>query len=186
MTRYAMVMDTRRCIGCQSCTVACKINNELPIEMIYNPVVTVGPQGIYPHLHMNHYPLICMHCDNPPCVNACPTGASQQSEDGIVWVDAKKCMGCKACIQACPYHSRHLNRATGAVQKCDFCKDRVRQGEEPYCVQTCHQRARIFGDLDDQKSEISLLVNSIETSRFLVERGTDPQVYYIVSTGGQG
>lgn len=186
MTRYAMVMDTRRCIGCHSCTVACKVNNNLPVDMIYNPVVTVGPEGIYPHVHMIHYPLICMHCDNPPCVGCCPTGASQQSDDGIVWVEEAKCMGCKACIQACPYHARHVNQATGSVWKCDFCMNRVRKGEEPYCVKTCHQRARVFGDLDDPNSEVARLVNEIQSTRFLTELGTDPQVYYIVSPGGQG
>lgn len=103
MTHYAMVMDTRRCIGCHSFTVVCKVNNQLPVDLIYNPVVTVGSEGVFPHLHMNHYPLICMHCANPPCVSCCPTGASHQSEDGIVWVDADKCIGCKACIQACPF-----------------------------------------------------------------------------------
>lgn len=185
MARYAMVMDTIRCVGCHSCTVACKVNNDLPIEMIYCPVVTLGPVGTFPKVHMNFYPLLCMHCENPPCVGCCPTGASQQGQDGIVWVDQKKCIGCKACIQACPYHARHSNSQTGTVQKCDFCKDRTREGLEPYCVKTCHQKARIFGDLDDPESSIFHLVNSVESVRLLPELGTDPRVYYIVSSGGQ-
>jgi len=185
MTRFAMIMDTRRCIGCHSCTVACKVKNELPVDMIYNPVFTPPPIGVFPNVHMNFYPLICMHCDEPPCVECCPTGASQQSEDGIVWVDPDKCIGCKACIQACPYHARHLNRVTGVVQKCDFCKEPAREGLEPYCVKTCHQRARIFGDLDDPQSAVSRLLNSIHSVQLLPELGTDPQVYYIVYNGGQ-
>jgi len=179
-------MDTRRCIGCHSCTVACRTWNELPIDLIYNPVVTDGPAGRYPHVHMNYMPLICMHCAEPACVGACPTGASQQDEDGIVWIESEKCIGCKACIQACPYNARHMNNIERVVAKCNFCKDRVREGKEPHCVKTCHQRARIFGDLDDPDSEVSKLVNSVNTVRLLEELGTDPQVYYILGTGGQG
>jgi Fe-S-cluster-containing dehydrogenase component len=186
MARYAMILDTRRCIGCQSCTVACKINNELPVDMIFNPVTTVGPIGVYPNLHMMHFPLLCMHCDNPPCVSACPTGASQQTPEGIVWVEDPKCIGCKACIQACPYHARHINHATGTTKKCDFCKSRVQLGLEPYCVKTCHQRARIFGDLGDPDSEISRLFNTTMTIQLLPELGTNPSVYYILGEGGQG
>ncbi|MCB2180310.1 4Fe-4S dicluster domain-containing protein [bacterium] len=180
MTRYAMVLDSRLCIGCQSCTVACKINNELPVDMIYNPVTTVGPTGVYPNVHMTHIPLLCMHCANPPCVDACPTGASQQREDGVVWVDANKCVGCKACVMACPYGARHPNLEIGIVQKCDFCMERLAENEEPYCVKTCHQRARIFGDLDDPTSEVSRLVNKERTVRLLPELGTEPYVFYIL------
>ena len=179
MTRYAMVLDTRLCIGCESCTVACKVNNELPVDMIYNPVTTVGPVGVYPDLHMTHIPLLCMHCDNPPCVSCCPTGASQQREDGVVWVDPDKCIGCKACVLACPYDARTPNQETGVVNKCDFCIDRVEEGLEPYCVKTCHQRARIFGDLDDPNSEVSKLVNKYNVRQLLPELGTEPHVFYI-------
>ena len=179
MARYAMVIDTRRCIGCHSCTVACKINNELPVDMIYNPVTTIGPVGIYPDLHMTHLPLLCMHCDNPPCVGCCPTGASQQREDGIVWVDEAKCIGCKACVLACPYDARTPNHQTGVVNKCDFCKDRVEEGLEPHCVKTCHQRARIFGDLDDPNSEVSKLLNTHSAYQLLPELDTNPHVFYI-------
>ena len=186
MARYAMILDTRCCIGCHSCTVACRINNDLPVDMIYNPVTTVGPNGIFPHVHMIHYPLLCMHCQDPPCVSACPTGASQQSIEGIVWVEEQKCIGCKACVQACPYRARHPNSQTGTVQKCDFCMERIRVGKEPYCVKTCHQRARIFGDLDDPSSEVYHLFHSITTVQLLPELGTDPHVYYILSAGGQG
>lgn len=180
MARYAIVLDTRRCIGCHSCTVACRINNDLPIDMIYNPVTTVGPTGVFPHIHMLHLPLICMHCDEPPCVSSCPTGASQQRPDGIVWVEEQKCIGCKACVMACPYGARTPNPETGIVNKCDFCMDRVDVGKEPYCVQTCHQRARIFGDLDDENSEVFKLVNREHVVRLLPELGTQPHAFYIM------
>lgn len=185
MARYAMVLDTRRCIGCHSCTVACKVNNELPVDMIYNPVTTVGPTGVFPHLHMVHVPLLCMHCDNPPCVDACPTKASQRRDDGIVFVDDNKCVGCKACVLACPYGARIPNPETGSVQKCDFCKDRVDQGLLPYCVLTCHQKARTFGDLDDPSSEVYKLVHGEHVVRLLAELDTEPHAFYIYGLEGR-
>ena len=180
MARYAIVLDARRCVGCHACTVACKTNNDLPLDMIFNPVTTVGPTGSFPDLHMFHLPLLCMHCENPPCVDCCPTGASKKREDGIVWVDEDQCVGCKACVMACPYGARVPNLEKGVVQKCDFCLDRVQQGKDPYCVTTCHQQARIFGDLEDKNSEVYQLVHNNKTSQLLVELGTDPHGFYIV------
>ena len=89
MTRLAMVMDQRRCIGCQSCTVACRTWNDLPMDIIYNPVVSEGVQGTFPHVHQNWTPLICMHCEKAPCVLCCPTGASQKDDDGTVWIKSE-------------------------------------------------------------------------------------------------
>lgn len=185
MTRYAMVMDQRRCIGCQSCTVACRTWNDLPMDIIYNPVVSEGVVGKWPNVHVTYTPLLCMHCDNPPCVGCCPCNASQQDDNGTVWVDQDKCMGCKVCVNACPYGARDVHEEEGFVRKCTFCRDRVAEGDQPYCVATCHQKARIFGDLDDPNSEVSLLVNSVTTTRLFEELGTNPQVYYIPALGGQ-
>ena len=188
MTRYAMVMDQRRCIGCQSCTVACRTWNDLPMDILYNPVVTEGVIGSWPHVHQTFTPLICMHCDNPPCTICCPCKASLQDEDGIVWVDETKCMACKVCVNSCPYGARDTSGLDplfkSYVRKCTFCKDRVREGDLPYCVHTCHQKARIFGDLDDPNSDVFKLVNSLTTERIFPELGTDPQVYYIPYLGG--
>jgi len=185
MPRYAMVLDTRRCIGCHSCTVACRVHNNLPLEMIYNPVATVGPTGVFPYVQMTHLPLLCMHCENPPCVDVCPARASQQRSDGIVWVDPQKCVGCLACVMACPYGARIKNEELGIVQKCNFCKDRVDQGLLPHCVKTCHQKARTFGDLDDVTSEVYKLVNAEHAVRLLAELGTRPSVYYIYGLEAQ-
>ncbi len=182
MARYAMVLDTRRCVGCHSCTVACRVHNDLPLEMIYNPVVTVGPIGVFPNVHMAHLPLLCMHCGNSPCVDACPTGASQQRPDGIVFVEEKKCISCKACVMACPYGARVCNHEKGTVQKCNFCMDRVDEGKLPHCVKTCHQKARIFGDLEDETSEVYKLVNSKHPVRLLGELNTEPYAFYIVDS----
>ena len=184
MTRYAMVMDQRRCIGCSSYTIACRTWNELPIDIIYNPVVSNGAEGVWPHVHMTFQPLICMHCDKPACVPACPTGASRQDDDGIVWVEPSQCMGCKVCANACPYGARDMNEHEGYIRKCTFCKDRVREGEQPFCVMTCHQKARTFGDLDDPNSEVSKLVNSYYTEQVYPEVGTEPMIYYIPDLGG--
>ncbi len=188
MTRYAMVMDQRKCIGCQSCTVACRTWNDLPDDIIFNPVVTEGVKGTFPNVHQTYTPLICMHCENPPCTLCCPCKASTQDDDGIVWVDSKKCMSCKVCVNSCPYGARDASSMDpmfkSYVRKCDFCKDRVRAGDKPYCVNTCHQKARIFGDLDDPNSEVSQLIGSLETDRIFTELNTDPQVYYIKYLGG--
>ena len=181
-----MVMDTRRCIGCHSCTVACKVNNELPIDMIYNPVFTVRADRGFPSRQHDLLSAL-VHALREPALRRMLShrGIAAGCADGIVWVDQNKCIGCKACIMACPYHARHQNAKTGTVQKCDFCKERVREGLEPFCVQTCHQRARIFGDLDDPESAVSQIVRGMNTLQLLPEIGTDPQVYYIVSPGGQ-
>lgn len=190
MTRYVMVMDQRRCIGCQSCTVACRTWNDLPMDIIYNPVTTEGVQGNFPYVHQNWLPLMCMHCEKPACVPCCPTGASHQDDDGTIWVEHDKCMGCKVCVNACPYGMRDAShmvpRFDQYVRKCTFCRDRRAEdpSAQPYCVQTCHQKARIFGDLDDPESEVSKLINSVETYRLLEEFGTGPQIYYIPNLGG--
>lgn len=190
MTRKVMVIDLNRCIGCQSCTVACRTWNDTPMDIVYNPVLSEGVQGEWPNVHRNWLPTLCMHCANPECVPCCPTGASQQDEDGTVWIDSAKCMGCKVCVNACPYGMRDTShmvpRFDQYARKCTFCRGRLADepGKDPYCVQTCHQKARIFGDKDDPNSEVSKLINSVETFRLFEELGTDPQVYYIPNLGG--
>ena len=183
MTRYVMVIDKRRCIGCQSCTVACRTWNDLPLDIVYNPVVTEGTQGTWPNVHRDWTPLLCMHCANPECVPCCPTGASQQDEDGTVWIDSKKCMACKVCVNACPYGMRdasHLEpRLHRFVRKCTFCAHRIAEGEAPACCETCIGDARYFGDLNDPSSKVAQLAASPRAFRLREELGTNPSVYYL-------
>ena len=108
MTRYAMVIDQRRCIGCHSCTVACRTWNDLPLDIIYNPVVTEGAQGKWPHVHRTYTPTLCMHCANPECVPCCPTGASQQDDDGVPTVFLEERLGDESHLGEKPRQQRQL------------------------------------------------------------------------------
>ena len=192
MTRLCMVIDKRRCVGCHSCTVACRTWNQLPMDIIYNPVLTEGVKGTWPNVHREWTPMLCQHCAKPACVPQCPTGASQQLEDGTVIVEYKKCMACLVCVNACPYgmrdQSKYEPRLHRFVRKCTFCKDRRDMDpnvNSTYCVDTCHQKARIFGDLDDPNSEVSRIVGRVKTHRLFENLNTEPQIYYIEDMGGE-
>jgi molybdopterin-containing oxidoreductase family iron-sulfur binding subunit len=198
-----MVIDKRRCIGCNACAIACKQEHSTGPGVLYSRTI-VSEKGTYPNARMDYLPLLCMHCENASCVKACPTGASMKLENGTVIVDADKCIGCQACVLACPYDSRTLvskpkpyyegkgyneyeqaifgKHQAGTVEKCNFCKDRVEEGRQPACVQTCPTRARIFGDLDDPKSEVSRLIVERNGKQLHPEHGNEPSVYYLPHT----
>jgi tetrathionate reductase subunit B len=179
--QYAMVIDTRRCIGCHACTVACKSEFEVPIGMTRSWVEYVE-KGSYPDVSRSFLPRLCNHCSEPPCVPVCPTGATyKREEDGIVVVDADRCIGCKYCLQACPYDARFINPLTGTADKCDFCLHRVEQGIAPACVNTCQGNARIFGNMNDPESEVAKLIATNAVSVLRQEMGTEPNVYYIAA-----
>ncbi len=204
MTRYGMAIDKTKCIGCKTCLMACKISNNLPRDVWFNRYETEGAEaefaavGTYPNLKMVSYTVACQHCANPACVSVCPTGASIQDEDGIVRVLEDKCIGCKSCIQACPYDVRtliekpeyytddvQLGRHTetpctdGVVAKCTFCKDLIVQGKNPACMDLCPARARFWGDLDDPDSELSKLIAARDYDLLMEEVGTEPSVFYL-------
>lgn len=177
--QYAMVIDTRRCIGCHACTVACKSENDVPLGE-NRCWVEYTEKGAFPLVDRSFLPRLCNHCSEPNCVDVCPTGATyKQEEDGIVVVDAALCIGCKYCVQACPYDARFSNRVTGTAEKCDFCVHRVKRGVEPSCVNTCQGRARIFGDINDPDSEVSKLLATNAYSVLMKGMGTEPNVFYI-------
>lgn len=155
MARYGMLINTKKCIGCYACRVACQRQNDLlPTEAFIK--YEERERGNYPSVSVETVPLQCMHCEDAPCVSVCPTGAAYFGADGIVSVDHGRCIGCKYCMSACPYQVRVQNEETGVVDKCRFCTVSALEGTKmTSCVEACLTNARIFGDLDDPNSEIS-------------------------------
>ncbi len=186
LRRFGMVIDLRRCIGCDACMVACKAEYDVPLG-VFRTWVPYRVVGKYPTVKKQFLPRLCNHCDDPPCVRACPVGATFKVDDGgFVLQHYDRCIGCKACMASCPYNARfmlpeHRTRTniTSVVDKCTFCYHRVVQGLVPACVQTCVGRARVFGDMNDPNSEVSRLVARHSTQTLRPEQGTKPQVFYI-------
>ena len=204
MTKLAIGVNLRRCIGCNTCALACKMQNNVPDGMLWNRVLTEGcesfdsAEGTYPNLSRTYLPLACQHCENPACERVCPTGATYKDDKGRVEIDYDKCIGCRMCMAACPYNARTFNwndpvRATGAgygdarvpertrgvMEKCTLCKERTDEGDEPMCVRCCPADARIFGDLDDPDSAVSRLRRDQGAEVLLEDKGTRPQVFYV-------
>ena len=154
MTHYAIATDLNRCVGCLACSVACKALNGVPVGNFWNKTLRIGPNPInegdvFPNVEMYFLTVQCQHCENPACVQVCPTEASHVLEDGTVQIDKSKCIGCQFCAMACPYGVRYLNEEERVVEKCTLCEQRISQGELPACVAQCGGRARFFGDLDE-------------------------------------
>jgi tetrathionate reductase subunit B len=180
--RFAMVLDSSKCIDCKACTVACKIENKVPLgKDNYRNWVDEGRlRGVYPNLGQTFLPGQCMHCGNTPCLHVCPTGATYKTDDGIVLVDDRKCIGCKYCMTACPYDARYYNEVTGAVDKCTFCIQRINEGRSPACVETCPTKVRTFGDLNDPESEVAKLLVKHPHRVEKPEQGTEPFLFYLI------
>ncbi len=178
MTRYAMVIDTRLCIGCGDCVVACKNENRVPAGLNRDWVVE-RTSGAWPRLETEFRSERCNHCDHATCVQACPTGASHHWGDtNVVLVNPDQCTGCKACIAACPYDARYIT-PEGYIDKCTFCHHRVEQGLDPACVATCPTRCMHFGRLDDPRSRVAQLLRERNGETLKPETGNLPNVYYL-------
>jgi len=172
-----MVVDTKRCVGCSACVLACAAENDVPEGYCRDWIVT-ETRGAFPDLQMEIRSERCMHCSNPPCVDVCPTGASFIGEGGTVLVEESKCTGCKVCVTSCPYDARYVH-PDGHVDKCTFCLHRVKDGLEPACVTVCPTKALTFGDLADPHSEVSLLLRTRSAKVLHPEAGTEPNVFFL-------
>lgn len=180
MARYAMVTDLRKCVGCHACTVACNAEWAVPAGQARTRVRMTPITGTFPALRSSVYVAQCNQCDHPPCVAACPSGATSQTETGIVQVDPLLCIGCGFCVEACPYDARYIDPESKKVGKCDFCLPRIERGQEPVCVATCPAHAKYFGDLEDRHSEVSKMVFELGARRLeTTEVAVGPNVYYL-------
>jgi Fe-S-cluster-containing dehydrogenase component len=176
---YAMVIDTLTCIGCSDCVVACKTENKVP-DGLHRDWVVEEVTGQFPHLSLEFRSERCNHCENPPCVYACPTGASYVYPDtNITLVKENKCTGCKACIAACPYDARFV-MPEGYIGKCTFCIHRVAEGKDPACVSVCPTHCMHFGDLNDPTSEVNRLLRERRSKTLTPEAGTKPSIFYLI------
>ncbi|WP_267640021.1 4Fe-4S dicluster domain-containing protein [Haloarchaeobius amylolyticus] len=206
---WGMVIDLQKCVGCDSCTVACKAENRTPPGVSYN-VVMEEEHGEFPNVTRTNVPRPCMQCENPPCVQVCPVSATYKMDNGVVNVDYDRCIGCRYCMIACPYGARYFDfgenyddevdgsgevtspeygvdrgpredgkSPVGNVRKCSMCMHRLNRGEEPACVETCVGDARNAGDLDDPESEVAELADSTRSFQLKESEGTDPNVYYL-------
>ena len=174
--RYAMAIDTKKCIGCGDCVIACQSENQIPVGYCRSWTAEVV-KGAYPTVDLLMRSERCNHCENAPCVRTCPTGASFVGEGGIVKVDQDKCIGCGACVESCPYDARMMH-PEGYADKCTFCDHLLNDGG-PACVGVCPTKCMYFGDIEDPSSEIALLLKHRSWEVLKAEAGTRPQVYYL-------
>ncbi|MCA9322217.1 MAG: 4Fe-4S dicluster domain-containing protein [Planctomycetes bacterium] len=175
---YGFVIDHTKCIGCHACTVACKSENEVPLGA-FRTWVKYTEKGTYPVVRRHFTVLRCNHCDAAPCVEICPVTALSKRPDAIVDLDRDVCIGCKACMQACPYDAIYLNEDKGVAEKCHYCAHRTEIGLEPACVVVCPVQAIVAGDADDPETKIASLIANETTSQRKPEKETKPRVWYI-------
>ena len=175
---YGFVIDNRKCIGCHACSTACKSENQVPLG-VNRTWVKYTESGRYPDTRRTFQVTRCNHCQNPPCARICPVGAMYQRNDGIVEFDSDQCIGCKACLQACPYDAIYIDPETGTAAKCHYCGHRVENGIEPACVVVCPEHAIVAGDMDDPESEISRVLAKNDVTVRKPEQGTAPKLFYI-------
>jgi Fe-S-cluster-containing dehydrogenase component len=199
---YGMGIEVDKCIGCNRCAEACKAENNVPPEPFFfrtwverytirsNGETTVECISTRPReeatpppddkdvVRTFFVPKLCNQCANPPCVQVCPVGATFQTDDGVVLVDDTRCIGCRYCIQACPYGARYLNPYTKTADKCTFCYHRITKGQLPACVEVCPTEARVFGDLNSKASRLVRFERMNKVSVLKPDLNTEPKVRY--------
>ena len=169
MTRWAWVIDQTKCIGCHACTTACKSENHVALGVFRTWVKNVDV-GTFPEVRRHFAVLRCNHCEDAPCVEICPVTAMYQRADGLVDFDESLCIGCKACMQACPYDAIYMDPDSNTAAKCNFCSHRVDEGLLPACVVVCPVEALLFGDMDDPASKVG---RALKEQRVSVRRPDD-------------
>lgn len=206
--RWAFLVDTQKCIGCGLCVKGCKNENEVPYDLpvtrtwieryivkkdrtvsidspnggrdgFTSPQVdgqAVDPKDIAKAFFV---PKLCNQCENPPCVQVCPVGATYQLKEGVVLVDRKWCIGCGYCISSCPYGARYFSPEFKVVDKCTFCFHRIKKGMKPVCVDACPTQARLIGNIKDPDDPVTKIISSSRVAVLKDEYGTDPQAYYL-------
>jgi Fe-S-cluster-containing dehydrogenase component/formate-dependent nitrite reductase membrane component NrfD len=175
---YGFIIDNRKCIGCHACTVACKTENHVPLG-VNRTWVKYVEKGRFPNTRRHFQVTRCNHCADPPCVDICPVSAMFKRKDGIVDFDSDACIGCKACMQACPYDAIYIDPERHTAAKCNYCAHRTEVGLEPACVTVCPEQAIVAGDLDLPEGNLAQLLeqNTVRVRR--PELGTKPKLYYI-------
>ncbi|HVR71768.1 MAG TPA: 4Fe-4S dicluster domain-containing protein [Vicinamibacteria bacterium] len=175
--QWAKVVDHTRCIGCHACSTACKSENEVPLS-VHRTYVKYAETGVFPQVRRAFQVTRCNQCAEPPCVEACPTAAMHARADGIVDFDKSICIGCKACMAACPYDAIFINPEDGSAEKCNLCAHRLDVGLEPACVVVCPTEAILVGDLADPSSRVASIVGREAVTVRRPEKGTRPKLFY--------
>lgn len=183
MPHYAIVVDLDHCTGCKGCEVACKHQNAVPLGERWNRLMLCGPYGTFPNISQYYMPVNCQQCENAPCVEVCPVGASYRDpETNKVLIDTDACIGCQACLSACPYSCRDWNVEKSVVEKCTLCEELTSQGELPHCVKVCSVQCRYYGDLDDPESDASKAIAAKpDAVHKLADSGNSPTNVYLLS-----
>jgi len=176
--KYGFVIDNRKCIGCHACTVACKSEHDVPVG-VNRTWVKQTEKGEFPNTRRVFSVTRCNHCSDAPCVSICPTEALFKRDDGIVDFNNDRCIGCKSCMQACPYDALYIDPETKTAAKCNYCSHRTDIGLEPACVNVCPEHAIISGDMEDPDSDIAQLMAKEQVTTRKPEKGTKPNVFYI-------
>ncbi|WP_420626435.1 4Fe-4S dicluster domain-containing protein [Candidatus Poriferisodalis sp.] len=177
MTRLGFLMDSGACIGCHACTVACKSEHDVPLG-VNRTWVNYVETGEFPHTQRHFAVMRCNHCDDAPCISICPTGALFRASNGVVDFDDSRCIGCKGCMNACPYDALYISPDTGTAHKCNFCQHRLEVGLEPSCVSVCPTRAITVVDHDDPADPTAERIRREDLPVRAPERRTLPKVHY--------